>query len=148
MIRITGHYLPDRPELKDHCMTEVRAVFDASSIIPPNPSLNDCLEEGPNSIERFDLRCWEFTDLAVDFEEMPTIFGLLWSRGTDTLSLNVSVTEHSFQKEDSFGSAQNFEPIGMATPIMLIPKLLIEKFWQEDLSWDEHVPLMVEDCFH
>ncbi|KAJ8874436.1 hypothetical protein PR048_025285 [Dryococelus australis] len=46
-----GYYQPYRPVLKDHGTTKVTPVFDTSSRIPPNPSLNDCLEERSNLIE-------------------------------------------------------------------------------------------------
>ncbi|KAJ8885877.1 hypothetical protein PR048_012083 [Dryococelus australis] len=110
------------------------------------------LEESTQIFQKvgFDLRGWEFTDLAVHPEEMSTVLVLLWSRGTDTLSLNVSVTEpiDIVSKRKILSAEYNiFDPIGMATPITLIPKLLIQKLWQEDLGWDEQVPPVVEDGF-
>lgn len=48
----TGHYLPHRPVIKESSSTtKVRPVFDASARLPGRPSLNDCLESGPNMIE-------------------------------------------------------------------------------------------------
>lgn len=46
------HYLPHRPVFKpDSTTTPVRPVFDASCRVARMPSLNDCLEKGPNYIE-------------------------------------------------------------------------------------------------
>jgi len=45
------HYLPHRPVFKESKTTPVRPVFDASCKVGRNPSLNDCLEKGPNLIE-------------------------------------------------------------------------------------------------
>jgi hypothetical protein len=47
-----GHYLPHRPVVKmASTTTKIRPVFDASAREVGSPSLNDCLEEGPNLIE-------------------------------------------------------------------------------------------------
>ncbi|XP_035715513.1 uncharacterized protein LOC110859590 [Folsomia candida] len=46
------HYLPHRAVIKEESLTTpVRPVFDASCKVGRNPSLNDCLEKGPNLLE-------------------------------------------------------------------------------------------------
>ncbi|GBN37214.1 hypothetical protein AVEN_67585-1 [Araneus ventricosus] len=49
--RHNEHYLPHRPVVKQHGMTKVRPVFDASARQVGSPSLNQCLESGPNLLE-------------------------------------------------------------------------------------------------
>ncbi|XP_031349539.1 uncharacterized protein LOC116175519 [Photinus pyralis] len=44
------HYLPHRAVLKPGSTTPIRPVFDASASTPGKPSLNNCLEKGPNMI--------------------------------------------------------------------------------------------------
>lgn len=47
-----AHYLPHRPVIKVNSVTtKVRPVFDASAKEKDSPSLNQCLEKGPNLIE-------------------------------------------------------------------------------------------------
>lgn len=47
-----SHYLPHRAVIKEESLTTpVRPVFDASCKIGRSPSLNDCLEKGPNLLE-------------------------------------------------------------------------------------------------
>ncbi|GFS59089.1 integrase catalytic domain-containing protein [Trichonephila clavipes] len=46
-----GHYLPHRPIVKQHGTTKIRPVFDASARQIGSPSLNQCLESGPNLLE-------------------------------------------------------------------------------------------------
>jgi len=46
-----AHFLPHRPVFKDSVTTPVRPVFDASCRMGKGPSLNDCLEKGPNLLE-------------------------------------------------------------------------------------------------
>ncbi|GFX56929.1 integrase catalytic domain-containing protein [Trichonephila clavipes] len=45
------HYLPHRPVFKENSTTKVRPVFDESAKEKNSPSINDCLEKGPNLIE-------------------------------------------------------------------------------------------------
>ncbi|XP_054265924.1 uncharacterized protein LOC128988558 [Macrosteles quadrilineatus] len=46
------HYLPHRPVVKESSITtRIRPVFDASAKTKFSPSLNDCIENGPNLIE-------------------------------------------------------------------------------------------------
>lgn len=46
------HYLPYRPVIKESSLTtKIRPVFDASARERNKPSLNQCLEKGPNLIE-------------------------------------------------------------------------------------------------
>ncbi|XP_055947158.1 uncharacterized protein LOC129980799 [Argiope bruennichi] len=46
------HYLPHRAVIKENSTTKIRPVFDASAKAKGFPSLNDCLEKGPNLIEQ------------------------------------------------------------------------------------------------
>ncbi|GFT30839.1 integrase catalytic domain-containing protein [Trichonephila clavipes] len=45
------HYLPHQPVVKQHGTTKVCPVFDASARQVGSPSLNQCLESGPNLLE-------------------------------------------------------------------------------------------------
>ncbi|XP_043469952.1 uncharacterized protein LOC122503458 [Leptopilina heterotoma] len=50
-LSVKGHYLPHRPVIKENSTTRVRPVYDASAKKKNSPSLNECLETGPNLIE-------------------------------------------------------------------------------------------------
>ncbi|XP_035217115.1 uncharacterized protein LOC118190505 [Stegodyphus dumicola] len=45
------HFLPHRAVVKENSTTRVRAVFDGSAIEKNSPSIKDCLEKGPNTVE-------------------------------------------------------------------------------------------------
>nr|XP_042910808.1 uncharacterized protein LOC122271980 [Parasteatoda tepidariorum] len=55
-----SHYLPHRGVFKEHSTTRVRPVFDASSHEKGFPSLNDCLEKGPNLLEEIPTLLMKF----------------------------------------------------------------------------------------
>ncbi|GBL72837.1 hypothetical protein AVEN_39305-1 [Araneus ventricosus] len=51
-VALYGNYLPHRPVIKESSNTTlIRPVFDASSKLQGHPSLNQCLQCGPNLIE-------------------------------------------------------------------------------------------------
>ena len=45
------YYMPHRPVVKEGSTTRIRPVFDASARSKDHPSLNQCLDKGPNVIE-------------------------------------------------------------------------------------------------
>uniref|UniRef100_A0ABD2X9A7 Integrase catalytic domain-containing protein n=1 Tax=Trichogramma kaykai TaxID=54128 RepID=A0ABD2X9A7_9HYME len=50
-VPLRGYYLPHRHVVKQNSTTRIRPVFDASAKSDNGPSLNQCLETGPNLIE-------------------------------------------------------------------------------------------------
>ncbi|XP_042906732.2 uncharacterized protein [Parasteatoda tepidariorum] len=45
------HFLPHRAVIKENSTTKIRPVFDGSTKIKNFPSINNCLEKGPNLVE-------------------------------------------------------------------------------------------------
>ena len=61
-----GHFLPHRPVFKlESLTTPVRPVFDASCRVGRSPSLNQCLEKGPNMMELLPAILLRFRDKEV-----------------------------------------------------------------------------------
>ncbi|XP_021959323.1 uncharacterized protein LOC110855215 [Folsomia candida] len=62
------HYLPHRPVFKPESeTTPVRPVFDASCKVGRAPSLNDCMEKGPNLIELIPAILLRFREKKIGF---------------------------------------------------------------------------------
>jgi len=101
------HYLPQRAVFKESRTTPVRPVFDASCKVGRSPSLNGCLEKGPNFLElipamllRFrmgrigviaDIRK-AFLMIEVDEEDRDYLRFLWWEDSTQT---KVKVYRHN-----------------------------------------------------
>ncbi|XP_055932060.1 uncharacterized protein LOC129962338 [Argiope bruennichi] len=50
-IKVRQHFLPHHPVFSENSTTKVRPVFDGSAKEKNAPSINDCLEKGPNLVE-------------------------------------------------------------------------------------------------
>lgn len=61
-----AHYLPHRPVVKENGTTKIRSVFDASACKKGHPSLNQCLERGPNLIELVPSSLNRFREQEID----------------------------------------------------------------------------------
>ncbi|XP_031357287.1 uncharacterized protein LOC116181149 [Photinus pyralis] len=99
---------------------------------------------------QFTLRGWEFTGQQCGKET--NVLGLVWHKERDTLCINPSIL--NTQKEDkvtkrSILSATNkvFDPIGFTCPVMLLPKLLLQRTWLWGLDWDTEVDEPVRQEF-
>ncbi|XP_066156028.1 uncharacterized protein [Euwallacea fornicatus] len=85
----------------------------------------------------------DFQVLDFHGDERAKILGLTWHCSSDVLSYkiqafdtNVKVTKRTILS----GISQVFDPLGLLCPAVIIAKILIQRLWQEGLSWDESVP--------
>ncbi|GBN07379.1 hypothetical protein AVEN_182110-1 [Araneus ventricosus] len=98
----------------------------------------------------FNLRGWKSNLHSVvpngdtSTDENVSVLGLVWHTDTDTLSCKVEQTvtlEKPFTKRLVLAIAhQIFDPIGFTTPVMLIPKLILQETWNLKLKWDDTLP--------
>ncbi|XP_011858320.1 PREDICTED: uncharacterized protein LOC105555888 [Vollenhovia emeryi] len=92
----------------------------------------------------FDLRGWEYSGQQTT-ETMTSVLGLRWNKAEDTLGFTPSLLKPNAMsqvtKRAILSAAQRtFDPIGVASPVFLKPKLLLQKLWTLKLGWDETVP--------
>lgn len=91
---------------------------------------------------KFDLRGWDMTGEKA--QEPINILGLLWDKERDTLAVsNESLLDMNFEKitkKVMLSAAHRiFDPIGIVSSFVLVPKLLLQQTWAEGLSWNEEV---------
>ena len=80
--------------------------------------------------------------LPIDRTAFPHILGMLWNLISDCLSLapkgtstpvNSLITKRELLQE----SSKVFDPIGIAVPVTIQAKLLVQKVWSQHIEWDE-----------
>ena len=89
----------------------------------------------------FDLRGWEFTnDKAL--KSQVAVLGICWDKEHDNLSLNVPIanlTDKITKRIILSMTHKVYDPLGLASPITLCPRILLQDSWAQNLSWDEEV---------
>lgn len=87
---------------------------------------------------KFDLREWEHTGQEGD-ESTTSVLGLLWDKINDTLKLTISLIESivklfKFTKRNILSATQQiFDPIGVACPVLIKLKFLLQETWDINL---------------
>ena len=95
----------------------------------------------------FNCRKWQSNDPALNDSEVDpnsaTVLGVKWNKLDDTivssfsdLKLHHDITKCSVLSE----TAQLFDPLGLAAPIVLLAKLFIQRLWSDNLDWTETLP--------
>lgn len=119
----------------DNCVTSVDNKQDLDSF---KRDAKAVMEAG-----LLDLRGWEHTN-DVSSTNISGILGLLWDKASDSLSLNVSSLQklefEKVTKRTIMSIAHRiFDPLGIACPVSLRPKILLQEAWAAKLTWDEEV---------
>ncbi|XP_071580977.1 uncharacterized protein [Temnothorax nylanderi] len=127
----------------DNCVTSVDSNEELQLFIE---GATDAMSAGG-----FLLRGWEYSDPTL-IRDSSSVLGLTWNRGRDTLSLTKAALEkplpEKVTKKSILSAAQKiFDPIGLACPVLLRPKLLLQKLWSTDLDWDTEVNKEIKDIF-
>lgn len=101
---------------------------------------------------QFDLRGWERTQSSVS-ETGPNpcpVLGLTWNPQTDVLRMSAFSAQHDDDNQNMVVTKRLilsqrditqrvFDPIGYLCPALLVPKLILQKLWIEELTWDQPV---------
>ncbi|GBM08088.1 hypothetical protein AVEN_123000-1 [Araneus ventricosus] len=90
----------------------------------------------------FELRCWAHT--GVRDQESQSVLGIKWDTLTDELycvSPQVDIGFSEIVSKRKLLSIVNsiYDPIGFTSPTTLLPKLLLQKAWNNKLDWDEEI---------
>ncbi|UYV65295.1 hypothetical protein LAZ67_3003849 [Cordylochernes scorpioides] len=102
---------------------------------------------------RLELSRWEHSlDVASDtypFEraEISKVLGVCWDKRDDCLSCEIPVAIPPKITKRSILSclAQIYDPIGFLSPILIKPKILLQKAWTLKLAWDDELDRHYKD---
>ncbi|KAJ8962545.1 hypothetical protein NQ318_000937 [Aromia moschata] len=127
-----------------------------------NPNLYEDYKKFMNEYEQlgFELRKWltnkrELYDkfyinenlsskiVQLGENEANKTLGILWNANQDNIQYTImSISENSIASKRVILSiiSQIFDPLGLLGPIIITAKILLQKLWQEKISWDEAIP--------
>ena len=79
---------------------------------------------------------------SVQIGESSKTLGLLWNHKSDILTygLNLQVNAPVTKRSILSTASQIFDPLGLLSPCTIKIKILLQKLWSENLSWDESIP--------
>ncbi|XP_008485304.1 uncharacterized protein LOC103521977 [Diaphorina citri] len=126
----------------DNCLTSLNSVEQAEEFIN--------LASSVMSNRGFNLRGWEKSGDCD--EKLSNILGLVWNKKSDTLTINIdrliSMKPEIVTKKVLLSAAHRlFDPIGMVSSVALVPKILVQETWKQNLSWNAEVDETTKEKF-
>ena len=103
------------------------------------------------SAANFNVRSWASNsnqlsvaarkDQVADGSERVNVLRLVWNTTDDTLSLtqkSLDIDHSPLSKHQVLQqSSKSFDPLGIASPVTIQAKLLVQTLWQKKISWDK-----------
>jgi hypothetical protein len=90
---------------------------------------------------QMELRSWECSGDEAE-QRVTSVLGLKWDKSADRLYIDLVSSElpSKITKRVILSQLhQIYDPLGFLSPVLLIPKLLLQKAWIENRQWDEEV---------
>ncbi|KAL0861187.1 hypothetical protein ABMA27_009669 [Loxostege sticticalis] len=144
-----NHHLDNSPEKLRNTAMKLKKSFYVDNCVTSLESEEDLdkfIRESKEIMLRgkFDLRGWISSPKLVDENvENTSILGLVWNVRNDSLQCNANLKtdNEKFTKRTLLSIAQRvFDPIGIACPTTIMPKMILQKSWCRKLTWDEELP--------
>lgn len=93
----------------------------------------------------FNLRKWKSNEPTLEDGEalsspVTTVLGVQWNPAVDSIIIDFSTIkphEHLTKCSVLSETAQFFDPLGLAAPIVIIAKTFMQKLWTNQLNWDD-----------
>lgn len=129
----------------DNCVASVQNRDELNTFIE---SATNIMKEG-----MFELRGWESSaDQEFSKDTKSPVLGLIWDKELDTLeidteSLKFDKTEKMTKRKMLSLVSSIFDPIGFLSPLMILPKILLQATWKTKESWDDEVNEEIQKKF-
>ncbi|XP_055942529.1 uncharacterized protein LOC129972416 [Argiope bruennichi] len=125
----------------DNCVCSLKNIDEADKFIAESQALM--------SLGKFNLRGWE-SNASLEIIDQPdkyqtvSLLGLNWDLKQDTLSCIINCPKNEnlvLTKRDLLSLAQSiFDPLGISSPVTIIPKFMLQESWNLGLKWDDALP--------
>ncbi|XP_054706598.1 uncharacterized protein LOC129216408 [Uloborus diversus] len=128
-------------------------VDNVLSSLESEAELQNFIEESRNIMAqaKFNLRCWQYSN-DKNPEVETNLLGLIWNRKTDTIKLSLTwIEDQHFDKITKrvilAVTHKVFDPVGFVSPVLLLPKLMLQDLWKSGISWDAEVDESMKEKF-
>ena len=126
----------------DNCVASVGSEDELERFIREATSLM--------STGGFELRAWEHSFDGTG--QIAKVLGLLWNKEEDTLSINISLIDEPEPERITkriilSATHKVFDPIGFTCPVLLQPKLLLQRLWKSNRAWDDELDDPIRNDF-
>ncbi|UYV65068.1 hypothetical protein LAZ67_3003034, partial [Cordylochernes scorpioides] len=123
----------------DNCLSSFQNVEETEKFVKESTELL--------STACFNLRDWvsNVTDFSLmnQLNKEVNILGITWNTDRDTLTIGLEDFEligPTTKRKVLSIASKIFDPLGVACPVTLIPKLILQETWIQKLTWDEVLP--------
>lgn len=101
----------------------------------------------------FDLCQWVTAPSTSNQHNIVTVLGMQWNTVSDDLRCNIKTNHQeitgNITKRDLLSITQQvFDPLGIISPVTLVPKLIMQKAWLSNTGWDEPVSSQLKNEFN
>lgn len=127
----------------DNCVTSFDTINELKTFITESKAIM--------SNSKFDLRGWVTAPHRIDNTVTVSVLGLTWNTLEDSLHCNMNINEtipEKITKRNVMSIVQHvFDPLGFVCPVTLIPKLIMQKVWEQKINWDKEIPIELTQEF-
>lgn len=89
------------------------------------------------------VECNADQKISLDMQSTTKMLGIHWIPTKDTIHFSVNIesfTNKTTKREILSNISKVFDPLGIANPITVVAKIILQKAWRLQLGWDDHVP--------
>ncbi|XP_073956544.1 uncharacterized protein [Choristoneura fumiferana] len=124
---------------------------DLKQLIHIRNSISEALSSGCFNLRKYKSNCQSILENIENnkqdnftISESSSTLGLGWNPCSDTLHFpikhctiqNKEITKRVIMSN----SFKIFDPLGILSPVVIIPKIMLQRLWQQKLDWDQPVP--------
>lgn len=130
----------------DNCVTSMNSHEDYEEF---KRTAMEIMSEG-----KFELRQWECSlPLNLNAISLPMetkVLGMVWEKRMDTLKIQIPKLDNTkaLTKRNIASTLHTFfDPLGIISPALITPKIMLQQAWKKKISWDSELPSAWKEQF-